>query len=102
MQRDYIITSSARTMLNKDNPEKVYHLVFLTDQSTIQDFNMQLNHAVLCGYHAYKIAAESEASNNILFTTKILVELQFTSKTDAQQVQEMLIAKGIFPQLHYD
>ena len=102
MKRDYIITSSARTMLKKKNPEKAYHLVFLTDQSTIQDFNLQLNHALLCGYHAYKIALESETTSDLYFSTKILIELQFFNLKDAMLVKELLIEKGVYPQLHED
>lgn len=89
-------------MLKKSSPDKVYHLVFLTDQSTIQEFNLQLNHSLLCGYHAYKLAVESEMTKDLLFSTKILIELQFPQLKDAMLVKEMLAEKGIFPQLHED
>ena len=102
MNRDYIITSSPRTMLSKANPEAVFHVIFVADPLRVQQLNRQLNLEEICGYHAYKIAEETEPGKDLLFTTKILVELQFTNLTAAEVVKEHLIAEGINPQILND
>lgn len=99
MKKDYIITSSARTMLSKEASENICHLIFITDQSKIQEFSKQLNLSILCGYHAYKIAEEAIPGKDIVFTSKILVELQFQTKADAQLIREMLLEDGIESQM---
>jgi hypothetical protein len=99
MKRDYIITSSARTMLSKVADGNICHLIFITDQSKIQEFSKQLNLSLLCGYHAYKIAEEAVPDKDVIFNSKILVELQFHNKADAQLIREMLLENGIESQM---
>lgn len=99
MNRDYIITSSPRTMLSKASPEAVFHLIFVADPLRVQQLNRQLNLEEICGYHAYKIAEETEPGKDLMFTTKILVELQFTNLNAANVVKEHLQTEGIVPQI---
>jgi hypothetical protein len=102
MKREYIITSSARTMLARPSGNKIYHLVFTADQSQIQDINKLVHQSKLAGYHAYKIAEEISAGKDLLFTSRILVELQFYEKTDALTVSELLQEQGLHPQIMDD
>ena len=102
MKREYIITSSARTMLTRPANKKICHLVFTADQCQIQEINKLVHHSLLAGYHAYKIAEEISAGKDLLFTTRILVELQFYEKEDALTISEILIEKGLSPQIMDD
>lgn len=102
MKREYIITSSARTMLTRPANKKICHVVFIADQSQIQEINKLVHHNLLAGYHAYKIAEEISAGKDLMFTSRILVELQFYEKADALSVSEILIDKGLFPQIMDD
>jgi hypothetical protein len=86
-------------MMSKVADGNICHLIFITDQSKIQEFSKQLNLSLLCGYHAYKIAEEAVPGKDMIFTSKILVELQFHNKADAQLIREMLLENGIEAQM---